>query len=777
MLTNVVAEIRRLKLGGAHKLLAQIEGVKTAISELKSDLQQQNAITRGASPASLTLAVDAYALRPSPESMNDLSNKLADLATEVGARASDQLLLKSLWFNRIGERQANVAASHENTFKWVLDPYSPTRFEQWIRSQNGIYWIMGKAGSGKSTLMKYLINHPDTTSMLKAWAGTKSLVTASFFLWKSGTSMQKSQEGLFRSLLYEILRKCPDIIRSVCTCKAETFQPFVKEVDPWTKEELWQAIGHLKKQSGVKSRFCFFIDGLDEYDGPPDDLVEVLESLRAWKDVKLCVSSRPWNEFIDAFTSDPQLALEDLTREDIRIYVRDTLEENSRFREMKARDSRSQILVQEIVEKARGVFLWVVLVVRSLLTGLRNADRISDLQRRLRDFPETLEKYFSHILASVEPFYREQTAQAFKFALEAAEPLSLLTYSFLDEDHLDSVLASTESLLTTSDVVIRKDDMQRRLNGRCKGLLEVVRGEKTSPSELPILRVDFLHRTVHDFLLTKDIQTMLAENLKADFDPKLRLCKALFAQLKFMDPHHLGGFRRQAQELLEDLTLYARGLEIELNSPQTALMDEVGLLVSKQADRFNVETGEAGFLSFLVHRELYLYVIEALTREPPLKASTRTALLASILVPHKTKHFSRRYDSKMVDILLKYGAGPSDRYEHTTVWTHFLQSINTKNTEPNPDPCLVRIIESMLQHGARLDIKIPVGERTGSRKTLQDDTSPREILRQALGEKFEQKMLRDAKSHATGEEDQKSLILRICSECNQSLKNVVHNRP
>ena len=523
MLANVVVEIRRLELGGAHELSAQIEGVKTAISELKTDLQKEDALSR--TSAALSAADDAYLLQPSPESMNDLARRLSDLGTEVSARASDQLLIRSLRFDRIGERQANVAASHDNTFKWVLEPGSSTNLEHWLRTQNGIYWIMGTAGSGKSTLMKYLINHPDMERKLEAWAGTKTLVTASYFLWKAGTSMQNSQKGLFRSLLYEILRKCPNIIRPVCACKAETFQPFVKDVEPWTMEELRGAIGELKKQSGVKSRFCFFIDGLDEYAGQPDDLLEVLESIRAWTDVKLCVSSRPWNEFLDAFTSDPQLALQDLTREDIRMYVRDVLEENPRFRVMKARDSRSQILVQEIVDKAHGVFLWVVLVVRSLLTGLRNADRISDLQRRLREFPETLEEYFRHILDSIEPFYREQTAQSFEFALEAVEPLSLLTYSFLDEENLETTLASTNNPLTTSDIVIREDDMQRRLNGRCKGLLEVVRGEKRSPNEFPLLRIDFLHRTVHDFLLTKDIQIMLAENLKADFNPKCECAK------------------------------------------------------------------------------------------------------------------------------------------------------------------------------------------------------------------------------------------------------------
>jgi hypothetical protein len=48
----------------------------------------------------------------------------------------------------------------------------------------------------------------------------------------------------------------------------------------------------------------------------------------------------------------PQLALEDLTRDDIRIYVRDAPEENSRFKALRARDDRGQELVLEIVDKA-----------------------------------------------------------------------------------------------------------------------------------------------------------------------------------------------------------------------------------------------------------------------------------------------------------------------------------------------------------------------------------------------------------------------------------------
>jgi hypothetical protein len=48
------------------------------------------------------------------------------------------------------------------------------RLTEWLSSGEGIFHVSGKLGSGKSTLMKYLYNHPKTELMLKTWAGKKS---------------------------------------------------------------------------------------------------------------------------------------------------------------------------------------------------------------------------------------------------------------------------------------------------------------------------------------------------------------------------------------------------------------------------------------------------------------------------------------------------------------------------------------------------------------------------------------------------------------------------
>ena len=69
--------------------------------------------------------------------------------------------LKSLYFPEIHSRQEEIANAHKKTFQWIFDesgekvrPWS--NFIEWLEEGSGTYWISGKAGSGKSTLMNYV---------------------------------------------------------------------------------------------------------------------------------------------------------------------------------------------------------------------------------------------------------------------------------------------------------------------------------------------------------------------------------------------------------------------------------------------------------------------------------------------------------------------------------------------------------------------------------------------------------------------------------------------
>ena len=290
----------------------------------------------------------------------------------------------------------------------------------------------------------------------------------------------------------------------------------------------------------TKTRFCFFIDGLDEYEGRPNDIIQQIELLRSLPHIKLCVSSRPWNEFEKVFGQDNsrKLYMQDLTRNDIELYVRDTLEKDPSYQELKERDNRSLDLIQDIIEAASGVFLWVFLVVRSLLEGLTNADRISDLQRRLRLLPTDLDEYFERILSTIDEFYRKQTARMFLVTLAAQETLPLMTYWFIDQEDSDGAMKLAAHPLSMETAVFRLQQMRRRLNACCKGLLEVRphSGEsldKAPPSSSSVhfdWKVDFLHRTVRDFLV--DRQNIFSEWATSDFNADLTICEAILAQIK-----------------------------------------------------------------------------------------------------------------------------------------------------------------------------------------------------------------------------------------------------
>ncbi|KFZ09645.1 hypothetical protein V502_08586, partial [Pseudogymnoascus sp. VKM F-4520 (FW-2644)] len=121
-----------------------------------------------------------------------LFTKLSDIIEHGKKLATDQAFLETLKFTRMRDRHANIVEAHERTFDWIFDER--------------------KAGSGKSTLMKYLVKHDLVKESLDEWAGSKSLVTGAYFFWSGGDSMEKSQLGLLQSLLYDILRVFPSVI-------------------------------------------------------------------------------------------------------------------------------------------------------------------------------------------------------------------------------------------------------------------------------------------------------------------------------------------------------------------------------------------------------------------------------------------------------------------------------------------------------------------------------------------------------------------------------------
>ncbi|KAI1332720.1 hypothetical protein F5Y16DRAFT_123668 [Xylariaceae sp. FL0255] len=450
----------------------------------------------------------------------------------------------SVNFRELSVRELRIRKAHEETFKWALDQTrEDIGFVKWLKSSNSIFWVRGKAGAGKSTLMKYILGQSETRQHLEHWANGDPLVIAKFFFWNAGTELQKSHEGLLRGLLVEMLKQDLNLVRQL-TPEQLNLCNAAFESGAWDVECLSSILDSLLKNT-PRTKYCFFIDGLDEFNDPLSTLLEILHSLSENRNLKMCVSSRPEAEFVNTFGRDTQrfLKVEDLTREDIERYITNKFEKSEVFQYVDLSESQYRKLVFEIAKKASGVFLWVHLMIPSLMEGIHHADSIVELRRRLDEVPADLEDLFVRMLQSIKQPYRTEAAQVFEMICVAKSKfgfpkgIPLLMFSALEEirEDFDWPLQSSINTLSNEELDKKLEKTKRHL-GYYKGLLEVVvdpsirRNRHHLEDHLP---VDWLHRSVQDFML----HSTKARNALGIFEEKeqtaLRLCRCFLGAAKW----------------------------------------------------------------------------------------------------------------------------------------------------------------------------------------------------------------------------------------------------
>ena len=82
--------------------------------------------------------------------VTELSSQLENLVIEVKNVAAEQAFLNSLSYPFMKDRFSQIMSNASKTLDWVFESAS---FMTWLERDSGIFWIAGKAGSGKSTLM------------------------------------------------------------------------------------------------------------------------------------------------------------------------------------------------------------------------------------------------------------------------------------------------------------------------------------------------------------------------------------------------------------------------------------------------------------------------------------------------------------------------------------------------------------------------------------------------------------------------------------------------
>ncbi|KAH6681007.1 hypothetical protein F5X68DRAFT_243102 [Plectosphaerella plurivora] len=388
-------------------------------------------------------------------------------------RKEREACLQSLSFPNMDARQDDIANAYPHTCDWL---FSTAKFKEWRDltdppTHNGVLWIKGKPGAGKSTLMKRTLHRCEEVF-------NDHLIVAYFFNAR-GKILEQTPLGMLRSIIYQLLNKDTELYESFVSIFREQQRIYKKANWEWRQSQLQEFVLSTTKERKSKP-LLFLVDALDECDVQDvRDVVDFLESLsisaaRAGVAFRICLSSRHYPSI--SMKKALELTVEENQehRKDIATYVGERL------------SIRDDDIEAEIRKKADGIFMWVVIVV-SLLNKAYDEGRMEVLEQ----VPGDLEKVFNILLSNGDQ-NKAETMLMLQWVLLSQRPLT-------PEELFAAVVQGQPP---TSDTI------QRRITTASKGLIEVRKGDTAS--------VQFIHLSVNDFLLRIKRLQKLDQTLEPD---------------------------------------------------------------------------------------------------------------------------------------------------------------------------------------------------------------------------------------------------------------------
>ncbi|KAI9781725.1 MAG: hypothetical protein M1839_005718 [Geoglossum umbratile] len=440
--------------------------------------------------------------------------------------------LQSLSFLNIDSRRHNIAPAHQNTCDWL---FATAQFQQWqnrndLGSHNGVLWIKGKPGAGKSTLMKHALVHCQKSFPNHA--------TAAYFFNGRGDDLEKSPPGMFRSLVYQLIEQNPQF----CNCFIPLFLDEKKKHGnhwQWHPDQLKHFLLEMMEHHQPQP-MLLFVDALDECgESQVRDVVSFLENLssaavRSGTILDICLSSRHH----PAICTEKRLELVVENRaehgQDIAIYVRDELE------------NIDEDIERELLEKAAGVFMWVILTIK-MLNRKSDEGGIAAMRKMLGEVPGNLDGVFRTLLEK-DNIHKRETILMLQWVLFSEHLLK-------PEELYFAVLAGTggmesENLGSWDESKVTNQIIERFITTTSSSLVEVHKGDTET--------VQFTHQSVSDFLLrngglqTLDL-TLVPHVIGASHD---RLASSCLCYIETVNDSTLGKSEGQSYPFLEYASSY-----------------------------------------------------------------------------------------------------------------------------------------------------------------------------------------------------------------------------
>ncbi|KAH8897809.1 hypothetical protein GQ53DRAFT_884669 [Thozetella sp. PMI_491] len=469
-----------------------------------------------------------------------LDKSMAELSVQRGLPKLDEKgialrMAERLRFEAFQAREAAISESFAQTYSWVFDREPRegngkplwSSFPNWLESHSdATYWITGRPGSGKSTMMKFISGHSSARKHLNRWAGDLPLLVTTYYAWNAGLTLQKSFEGLKRTLLFQALTGHQELMPILAPRRWALYQAVrsVSMFPPWEAAEIEESFDALLSVCGKAIRLVLFIDGLDEFEIPARDVVSLTNSLTSASvdGIKVCVASRPWTEFDDAYHNFPSLQMHVLTWQDMSTFVADTFSTSRAFGELEhIYPQEAARLRGGIVQKSNGIFIWVSIVVDALVSAATEGCSIYELQDILDSLPNDIRSLYDALWARIPMHNQNAGSCMIQLAYAAPWPLEWFMMWYADEIRSTGQQAQhtlNDMLLGEEWTSWAQSSLKRRLASRTRGILEVTSGDEGY--------VNFIHRTAREWLTQPEVWERICLVGERGFEPCLFLLQA-----------------------------------------------------------------------------------------------------------------------------------------------------------------------------------------------------------------------------------------------------------
>ncbi|KAK4203324.1 hypothetical protein QBC40DRAFT_251294 [Triangularia verruculosa] len=552
-------------------------------------------------------------------------------------------ILRFLSFETMDRRldAINLKPPNISSFSWIFRALPlisfrktgsnhPSSFVSWLEGGQGqVFWVSGKAGSGKSTLMASLYQGPSILKHLETWSGGKKVLLCGFFMTELGSDpLQKSREGMLRAILYQLIKAENELAEVAFPSYQHLPRAPASFPQHWlTWDELKITLNRVLVYAHTKGwKICMFVDGLDECRNSAraadytEDEIDVLDwgsgrdaqwsanslvatncreivnyfvdELSQRPGLKLCVSSREITIFEEYFSKFPRIRMHEHTQKDIQDYCSSRL--LSRLS-----GKRREKLIKTVVSQSDGVFLWVELVINQINTMLEEERAMTDILKALDGFPQQLQgddglymrmmknlKKTSKYLVESSWVLRLIQAASHWNKLDAAVASYAIQHWNDGQINITKVKEMEIAMIHPIDLTKIREIFRRRIKAHFGGLLEC---------EAPHFKVEFVHKTAKDFALRDSTwEKVYGEDYdKASFDPNLALLAGHIALIKSIGKNMIADTGRQfgsSYICVADAMHYAELADSSCQGRESyiAMVDELDYTMKTIAQRLKI---------------------------------------------------------------------------------------------------------------------------------------------------------------------------------------------